>query len=103
MREWHGPFCESRLERLAVDQLEDDATQVAVAGEAVHGADVRMVQRCQEPGLALESRESFLIVQERRRQHLDGDVPMQGVIVRAVDLAHAPRADARANLVDAEA
>ena len=93
---------ESCLERVAVNQVEDDAVNITVAREPVDGADVRMVQRCQQACLALEPRESLRIVQERRRQELDGDVPMEGMVIRAVDLAHAACADARANFVGAD-
>ena len=51
--------------------------------------DVRMVQRREQPRFALQPRDPIRIARERRRQHLDGDLPMQPRIERTIHLAHA--------------
>ena len=48
-----------------------------------------MVQRREEPRLALEPREALLVHREDRRQHLDCDIAAKPGVARAVDLAHA--------------
>ena len=59
---------------LAVDQLHDEGVQPALLFEPVNVRDVRMVQRGERAGLALESREAVRIGREELRQDLDGDV-----------------------------
>jgi hypothetical protein len=61
-----------------------------------------MVQRCQQPRLALEPREPIRIGRETRRQHFDRDVAAQLRVARAVDLAHAARTDEGDNPIGAE-
>ena len=70
--------------------------------EAVHGGDVRVIQRGQELGLALEAREAVLVGGQRRRQRLDRDFAAELGIARAIDLAHAARADQAGDLIGAK-
>ena len=49
-------------------------------------------------GLAREPREPVRIGRKQLGQHLDGDVAVQPRVARAVDLAHAARADRRQDL-----
>ena len=53
--------------------------------------------------LALEARERVGVGREPRRQHLDRDVALEPRVARAIDLAHAARAEGRRDLVGAEA
>ena len=71
--------------------------------EAVDRGDVRMVERREDFGFALEAREPVGVGRERRRQDLDRDLALQLRVGRAIDLAHAAFADLRGDLVDAEA
>ena len=61
--------------------------------EAVDGGDVRMVQRREHLRFAAEPREPIGIVGERVGQDLDRDVAIQLRVARAIDLAHAARAE----------
>ena len=70
--------------------------------DAVDRGDVRMIQRREQARLALEAREPLGIGGERRRQDLDRDVAAEPGVARAVDLAHAARAERCHHLVDAE-
>ena len=58
-----------------------------------------MRQRRDRLGLALEPGERVGIRGEVRRQHLDRDVAVELRVSRPIDLAHAPRADRREDLV----
>ena len=62
-----------------------------------------MIQRSQGFRFPLEAREPVGVVREGLGQDLDRDVAVQLRIARAIDLPHAPFADQRGDLVDAEA
>ena len=91
------------LERLAVNQLEDEhghplAGRVALF-DAVDCRDVRMVQRGEQTGLALEARQPLRIGQEQGRKNFAGDVSLQPKIAGAVDLTHPARPERSSDLV----
>ena len=73
----------------AVDHFHHNGVPAACDFEAVDGGDVRMVQRREQPRLALQPRDPIRIVRQRRRQNLDGDFTMQPRVERTIDLAHA--------------
>ena len=61
-----------------------------------------MVQRRGRAGLLLESMEAIGVGRERDRQDLDRHVTTQPRIARAVDVAHAARANERDDFIGAE-
>ena len=63
--------------------------------EAVHLRDVRVTQRGQDFGFALETRETTGIGGERRGKHFDRDVAIEPGIASPIDLAHAAGANQR--------
>ena len=65
--------------------------------------DVRMVQRRQRLGFALEARQPLGVVGEGLGQDLDRDVATQLGVGRAIDLAHAAGAEGGDNFIRAEA
>ena len=71
--------------------------------DAVNGGDVRMVQRREHFGFALEAGEAFGIVGEARREDFDRDVALQPRVARAIDLAHAAGAERCQHLEGPEA
>ena len=87
-------------ERLALDQLHHEVEVFTLHADVVHRADVGMVERGDEPGLALEAGADL-----RRRgqigRDLDGDLAAQAEIAGAVNLAHASGAERREDLVGA--
>jgi hypothetical protein len=52
---------------------------------------MRVIQRRQHPGFALEPREPFGIAREERRENLDRDLATQLRVPGPVDLAHPAR------------
>ena len=80
-------------ERGSFDQFQHEGRLAILLLEAVDGRDVRVVQRRQDLGFPLESREACDISRERRRQDLDRHVAFQLAVARAVDLAHSAFAD----------
>ena len=61
-----------------------------------------MVQRRGRAGFLLEAVEAIDVGRERRGQHLDRDVASEPRIARAIDLAHAARAEGGHDFVRAE-
>src|SRR5580704_14190194 len=61
-----------------------------------------MIERGQHLGFALESCESLRIASGKVRQNLDGDVAIQPLIVRPIDLAHPAGAERCDDLVGSE-
>ena len=64
--------------------------------------DVGMVERREQTRFALESRAAIGAAGECGRQDFDRDVAPELCVPRAIDLAHAARADPRLDLVDAQ-
>ena len=56
--------------------------------QAVDAGDVRMVQRREHFGFALEASEPVVVGGDRWRQDFDGDLALQLRVGRAIDLAH---------------
>jgi hypothetical protein len=52
-----------------------------------------MIERREDLGLALKSRQPIRIVSHRWRQHLDRDLPFQIGVDGTIDLAHATGAE----------
>ena len=92
-------MAEPLFKRLALDELEDQRVNAFAVLEPVDGADVRMIQRREQPGLALESRAPFGIRRERVRQNLDRHLASKLGIPRAVDVPHPARSEQGSNLV----
>ena len=65
--------------------------------------DVRMVELTGGPRLDLEPAHPIGVISKARGQDLHGDVAPEPRIVREEHLAHAARAEQRANLVGADA
>ena len=76
------------VERVAVHELHHERQRAALLLDAEERGDVRMVQRGEDPRLALEPCDALGIGGERRGQRLQRDVAAQLRVVRAVDFAH---------------
>src|SRR5207237_706204 len=71
--------------------------------DVVQRADMRMAQRRNRAGLALEALAHLGPSRRVLGQHLDGDDAVEPRIARLIDLAHAARAQRTQNLVRAKA
>ena len=54
-----------------------------------------MIERRQQPCLALETGQPVAVAGDRRRQELDGNIALKAGITRAIDTAHPAGADQR--------
>ena len=67
--------------------------------ESMDAGDVRMIQRRQELGFALEPRETICVAREFFRKDFNGNVAIELGVARAVDLAHTTFTDGLQDLV----
>src|SRR5262245_65027243 len=88
---------------LAFEILQHEKVDALVMADVEQRADVRMVQRRDRAGLAVEAFAQPGVGRKRRGKHLDGHGAIEPRIARAVDLAHASCADERDDFIGAEA
>lgn len=86
------PPLDPSAQRLALEQLRDQVQTAAVLADVVDHEQIGVIQRARRASLRLEAAPPLGIVAERLQQHLDGDLAAEPVVPRAVDLAHATRA-----------
>jgi len=100
--EWEGAGFQTLRERRALDELHDEGFGVLALLQAEDRGDVRVMQLGQELCLALETRQTLPVFDERRGEHLDRHVTLQLGVGRAVDLPHPALAQRGGDLVGAE-
>ena len=86
-------------QRLALDQLHHEVVDPPVASDVVKHADVRVVERRGHACLAFEARPNLRLLRHARGQNLDSHDSVQPRVARLVDLAHAPGAERRDDLI----
>jgi hypothetical protein len=97
-----GSRLETIRQRRPLDQVHDERAHAVRFFEAEDRRDVRMVELGEELRFALEAREAFRVLGERRRQHLDRHLPVEPGVGRAIDLAHPALAELGGDRVGAE-
>ena len=90
-------------ERVAVDELEYERGRTIPDFEPVDGADVGMVQRGQQPRLALEADAPLGIGREETREDFDRDIAPELPVACPIHLAHAAHAKRGEHFVVREA
>ncbi len=93
------PGSDPLLEGFSLHQFHGEEADAVGLLEAVHGREVGVIERGEQPRLALEARQALGVVGELRGQHLDRDVAPQLGVARPVDLAHAACTQRPDNLV----
>ena len=88
-------LCQLFRERLAVDELENEKADSLRLLHAVDRTDVRVIQRGEDPRLALEAGQALRVARELARQDLDRDLATEFDVARPVHFAHAARAEQR--------
>jgi hypothetical protein len=89
-------------ERVAVDEFQNQSRRTAQIVQVVDGADVWMVQRCEESGFAIETAAALGIAAEDGWEDLDGDVTTELRILRTIHVAHAAGAKERDDAMGAK-
>ena len=90
------------VEALSLDQLHGQEADPVRLLDRVERDDVRVVERRDGLGLALEARQAVGMGGHVLGQHLDRDLAAEPRVARAIDLAHPARAERRDDLVGAE-
>ena len=86
-----------------LDELHHKGRDAVGVFQSIDGRDVRMIQRGKDFSFALKAGQPVRVPRQRRREDLDGDLPFQFRIRRAIDLAHPPRSQRGEDLVRADA
>ena len=97
-----GRPVELPAQRLAFEQLRDGVGHAVVRAEVEDREDVRVRERRDGLGLALEAGQRVGVRRQVRREDLDGHLAIELRVARAVDLAHPPGAERREDLVGPE-
>jgi hypothetical protein len=84
---------ESRGQRFAFEELHDEEGEAILFAKVVEDADMRMVQRPDDAGFAIEALAELRVGGEFGGQDLDGDLPVESSIDGPVDVAHASGGD----------
>ena len=103
MRSAQAQDCQPLRERRALYQFHDERRHAVGVFETVDLRDVRMIQRREGFGFALEAREALRIIRDGAEQDFDGDIAIELRVTRAIDHAHPAFAEGRDDLVRAEA
>jgi hypothetical protein len=98
----HRRSLQTRRQCLALQVLQHDVVELAVAADVVNRTDVRIVERRNRPRLLLETLTRLRIRGERPGQDLDGDCAIEPCIARPIHLAHATFADGTDDFIGAE-
>ena len=93
---------EALLQRLSFDQLKNQEWRALSLDDIEEGADVGMVDLRDQARFAFEAREAVRIVGEGCGENLDGDIPAQACIARAIHLAHGAVTNQTDNLIRPE-
>src|SRR5690348_16525576 len=90
--EWQRPSLQTRCQRFPFDVFHDQKFGTVLRAYVVQRADVRMIQRRDSAGFALETLPRFRSFGQMLGKNLDCDGAVEPGVARAVDLAHAARA-----------
>ena len=93
---------ETCRQRLTFEQFEHEVLGVVLAADVVQAADVRVIERGDRLGLALEAGAELRVGRQLRREHLHRDLAVKARITGLIHLAHASGPDQRENLVGAK-
>ena len=100
--ERNRPLGDPIRQRRPLDQLQHQRRDAVGLLQAVDLRDVRVVERGEDFGFALEAGQPLGIRRHRRGQDLDRDRSLQVRVGRAIDLAHAAHAEQGDDVVRAE-
>ncbi len=99
LRQGQAAFRDHAGEGAAFDQFHGDEGRPVRFFDGEDGHDMRVVERGHRVSLPGEAGQADGIAGRRLRHHLDGDVPTQTVVARAINLAHAAGSDDRGDFV----
>ena len=97
-----GSFVEELPQGASLDELHGDVEHGIGRSDVVDRDDVGVVKRRGRARFLLETFSAIGVAGDTLRQDFHGDVPPKPGVARAIDLAHASRADRRKNLVGTE-
>jgi len=81
------------IEPLAGNEFHDEEIDSCLGVGVVNRRDVRMIEFGKGERFVLETPARIFVGQAPERQHLQRDVPIETLVVRAIHVAHAPGTD----------
>src|SRR5450631_273131 len=96
------PLPQPGVQTLPLHILHHQIRGSVLAAHVVQYANVRMIQRRNDPGFALEPLLRLGIVRKMGGKNLDRYRPVQASVARAINLAHAARPERRFNFIGTE-
>src|SRR5678815_1324099 len=96
---WQRAARDTRRQRFTVDELHHQVVCRALAADVVQRAYIRMIERRNGSGFALETGTHFAVRREMLREHFDRDVATQARVAGTVHFAHPARAQRRDDFV----
>ncbi len=87
------------VERLAFDEFHGEEVDAFGFFDREDGDDVRMIERGDGTGFALEASEAIGVGRGVGRENFEGDVPLEFYVGGAIDLAHAAGAEGADDVV----
>jgi hypothetical protein len=103
LRERQPTSAQPLTQRRSGDVLHDEEQQIAVLTDLEDFADIRMIERGNRHRFPAEAFARLRVGRRRRRQHLDGDLPIEAGISSAVHHAHPALTNRREDLIRADA
>jgi hypothetical protein len=99
----YRPYFEPLAERLAFDQLHHEQMAAVAHLQTVQRGDTRVIQCGERFRLAFEACDAIRVVGQMIREYFDRHIAAELRVPRAIDLAHAARAERGEDLVRAKA
>ncbi len=91
--ERNGTLCDPGVEPFTFGQLHDEEVAAGDLFEGVDRRDAGVVQGGEGAGLALETGDPVLVLEELLGEDLDRHVPLELRVAGPVNLPHSPRAE----------
>src|SRR5262249_37208894 len=85
---WNRAALDALSQRFAIDEFQHQELAFTGFVQSINGRDVRMIQRRQHAGFALESSHTFAVLTEGFRKKLDGDTAAQLCVSSLIHVAH---------------
>ncbi len=89
----YSAFFDAVGERRSLDELHDECRRAVRFLEPIDVGDVRMIERRQQFGLALEASQTLCVGRKRLWQDFDGNVALEIRVCRPIHHAHATGTD----------
>src|SRR5438874_13640165 len=96
---WIRTSIQHRTQRFSIQQLGNQKSAAVVFADVEQSENVGMIERCYGSGFLLEAVQPIAVARERFRKDFYRNLAAKASVARAIDFAHAARAQRRLNFV----